>query len=80
MERLFTTNASGSRAQRPDSGRKDAQGEYSADNLFIADSQNGRIRCVDASTGMITTKLQLEIVQLLKTPSAVTGSATLAFL
>lgn len=55
MERQFTTNASGSRAQRPDSGRKDAQGEYSADNLFIADSQNGRIRCVDASTGMITT-------------------------
>ncbi len=28
----------------------------------------------------LNTKLQLEIVQLLKTPSAVTGSATLAFL
>src|SRR6266446_6803311 len=34
MERQFTTNASGSRAQRPDSRRKDAQGEYSADSVF----------------------------------------------
>jgi len=41
--------------------------------------RQARVNCCRMAF-FLNTKLQLEIVQLLKTPSAVTGSATLAFL